>query len=33
MLDIGFGPNIIKENLIPNGKIVNYTNILKLNII
>jgi len=30
MLDIGSGPNIIKENL-PKGKIVNYTNVLKLN--
>jgi len=31
MLNIGSGSNIIKENLILNGKIVNYTNILKLN--
>jgi len=31
MLDNGSGPNIIKENLVPKGKIVNYTNFLKLN--
>jgi len=30
MLDTGSRPNIIKENL-PKGKVVNYTNVLKLN--
>ncbi|KAM0730323.1 Retrovirus-related Pol polyprotein from transposon 17.6 [Formica fusca] len=31
MLDTGSGPNIIKENLIPEEININYTNILKLN--
>ncbi|KYQ60105.1 hypothetical protein ALC60_00849 [Trachymyrmex zeteki] len=31
MLDIGSGPNIIKENLVPKGSTVNHSNILKLN--
>ncbi|KAL6256629.1 hypothetical protein P5V15_012741 [Pogonomyrmex californicus] len=31
MLDTGSGPNIIKENLIPEVEKINYTNILKLN--
>jgi len=30
MLDTDFGPNIIKENFVPKGKTVNYSNILKL---
>jgi len=31
MLDTGSGPNIIKKNFIPKCKVVNYTNVLKLN--
>ncbi|KAM0724682.1 Retrovirus-related Pol polyprotein from transposon 412 [Formica fusca] len=31
MLDTGSGPNIIKENLVPEEININYTNILKLN--
>jgi len=31
MLDTGSRLNIIKENLVPKSKIVNYTNVLKLN--
>lgn len=31
ILDTGSGPNIIKENFVPNDITVNYTNILKLN--
>ncbi|KYN27992.1 hypothetical protein ALC57_02598 [Trachymyrmex cornetzi] len=31
MLDIGSGPNIIKETFIPKGSIIDHNNILKLN--
>jgi len=31
MFDTDSGPNIIKENFVPKGKIINYNNILKLN--
>lgn len=31
MLDTGSGPNIIKEDFVPKGTDVNFSNILKLN--
>ena len=31
MLDTGSGPNIIKENLVPQTSLINYNNVLQLN--